>query len=264
MKTIIAFIQKAYRTIKSPFSAKKHKVISFSALEDNILEELNSLNSLTNEQKRIKNDDIKKMIEYTNTLTSDIENRRSKLVEFSWQTIPILLTATGLLIAFNLRASILIPIVLLFLIQFIASLCKLIIYQIQSGFRYPFLYVRKFSNKWKWFYYGNDEIIKIDPIRNKPENIEHYLKGLSHFIRKYKDEDIDMEIKDNIQQLYLLQVHNFFKNRFYLQLNSIDITASKCSLIFILVIIGLYLGIILSTSVFHIINYDPLELFIHF
>jgi hypothetical protein len=50
------------------------------------------------------------------------------------------------------------------------------------------------------------------------DTLEPYLRGLEAFAHNYMVEDTDRELVDNIQQLYLLQVHNYYKNRFYLQL----------------------------------------------
>ena len=94
-------------------------------------------------------------------------------------------------------------------------------YQCQSRFRYPFLKLKKFGNKWKWFYYANPHIQEISrkavfPSKEFEKTQKPYLEGLREFVKNYREETLDKELSDNIQQLYLLQVHNYYKNKFFL------------------------------------------------
>ena len=103
---------------------------------------------------------------------------------------------------------------------------SMLFFVLQSVFKYAFLGIPKYANQWKWFYHANDEIskIKTNPFHRKAKSNDsekHYLKGLSDFIEQYTNEDLESEIESNVIQLYLLKVHNYYKNKFYLQLAGI-------------------------------------------
>lgn len=70
-----------------------------------------------------------------------------------------------------------------------------------------------------------------------------YLKGLHYFVVNYSEETLDSELSDNIQQLYLLQVHNYYKNKFFLRLNNYDLLANRVSFTLLFAYLGLLLGI---------------------
>ena len=203
-------------------------------LKEKISRKLIKLRSLPDELKIEKNDDIKEMIRYYIDLTDKIEDRRVRIHTFGLQLLAI--SATGLALLFSqydeiesmdLAKFLIWPVTLILSVLILSSLISSIFYVRQSWFRYPFLKLKDYgNNKWKWFYYGNEEILKIstNPFsrqRNLKKTLEPYLSGLSNFLSNYKDENLDKEISDNIQQLYLLQVHNYYKNRFYLQLTKI-------------------------------------------
>ena len=220
MKKGIAYITSHFKkSLNKPNDT--HDCYSDKLIED-IQNELNNFECLDLLKKKRINKDIKEMIVYYANITDQTETKRNRLIVSSWETLAVLVTASGVLISVDFEKKYLIPIVAIFLIQIIFVFLRLFEYQIQSGFKYPFLN-SKFGNKWKWFYYGNPFINKINPnpfqMKNRLyENEVNYLEGLKLFIRNYKNEDLDSEIQNNIQQLYLLQVHNFYKNKFYLRL----------------------------------------------
>jgi hypothetical protein len=115
----------------------------------------------------------------------------------------------------------------------------------QSNFNYPFLPPNppsKFGNKWKWFYYGNDYIrqINTNAFRHRKSVTNAfipYLQGLRDYVKGYKDENGDTEICSNIQQAYLLQVHNYFKNKFFLHLIKIRLWSVHGSVILAVIIL---------------------------
>lgn len=202
-------------------------------LDEEISNKLEELSRLPLELKKEKNDDIKKMINYYISLTDKIEDRRIRIYNFSLQILAISVTALAFLISQEraikdtyLGCKLFICSIIVVAILIVASLISGVFYQFQSWYRYPFLKERKYGNKWKWFYYGNEKILEMSAnpfagIKKKEQSRENYLKGLLFFISNYKEETLDKEIKDNVQQLYLLQVHNYYKNRFYLQLTKI-------------------------------------------
>lgn len=111
--------------------------------------------------------------------------------------------------------------------QISISILIIITYYFQSDFHYPFNDIEEFSNQWKWFYKGNKHIQKIKrcPLytqkhKESKSNI-HYLEGLKLIVDNYTTENLDTDLRNNTIQLYLLQVHNYYKNKFYLQLANI-------------------------------------------
>ena len=117
---------------------KKQPEVSLENLVETIGNDFSQLITLDNDQKSRVNEDVKKMISYYNQLTDQIESRRGRLVESSWQTLTILIAASGLLIAAKLTGIILYPALVIFTIQIIFAIAKFNEYQAQSGFEYPF------------------------------------------------------------------------------------------------------------------------------
>ena len=248
MKKVIAFISKQADSSKD-FTPRKENMNSDTALNDieqKIDNELQKLVTMDLEQKINRNEDIKKMISYYLEMTNEMDSRRNRFIEASWQTLTILIAASGLLFVLDLPKLATISILLIFGVQIVSSLIKIFEYQAQSGYDYPFKYT-KYSNQWKWFYYGNPFITKLnfnpcEQENSKQNNLQYYLEGLDFFVEKYRTETIDLELVSNIQQLFLLQVHNAYKNRFFLRLNKFDIWANKISLIIALSAAIVYLG----------------------
>jgi hypothetical protein len=214
-----------------------------------VVQDLQNLDKLTNKQKIEKNNDIKEMIKHYLNMSNNLDNRRNMLLGTTWNILTVLfLLATFIItIKTSLGADyifLLIPIISVVSVLSIFSVAKIYEYHRQSGYRYPFLDIKEFSNKWKWFYYGNEPITKIDPNPginklnlNYVKNNEYFLLGLSNFIDNYTKETLKTELRENIIQLYLLQVHNFYKNKFLLRLNSIDLASYKWTTIMLIIAI---------------------------
>lgn len=194
-----------------------------------INQEIESLSGLSQEEKVRKNADIKSMIHYFVDETAKIEDRRTKMSDFTWQTLGLMVAAFGVTVALNISPFIKIFIYIVLLVMVLFSIIKLFEFTAQSRFRYPFLKIPEYSNRWKWFYNGNKYIVKIgeSPFRLTPLRIMqdkfYYLEGFKLFVGNYFKETVDKEISDNLSQMYLLEVHNYYKNRFYLRLLRYDV-----------------------------------------
>lgn len=141
----------------------------------------------------------------------------------------------------------------IFGIQIIFAIAKLQEYQAQSAFKYPFNN-SEYGNKWKWFYYANPfiKLINPDPFQKEHKNQKNllpYLEGPHLLIEIYGNETLDKKLHDNIQQLYLLQVHNYYKNKFFLRLNNYDLLANRVSFILLIA----YLGILAGNWIYNLI-----------
>ena len=196
-----------------------------SSIESEISAELEILRKLKRDDLEKKNSDIQRMITYYDGMTNSMEERRNKIYDFTLQYLVILLTASGVLYSYkaNITALVLAMLSAVLLIQSITALLIILTYELQSRYRYPFLRLREHGNRWKWFYYGNPYITKIDrnvyfPRYNDTTTTKPYLEGLKFLTSKYAKEKLVDEVSDNIQQLYLLIVHNYYKNKFYLNL----------------------------------------------
>lgn len=197
-------------------------------IEKLINSELNSLKKLKNSEKEEKILDSEKMIAHYISMTNEIESRRTKIYEFSLTILAISLAAIGLL--FSQKAQIgnyiFWPIIIGLIIQILFSITIAYIYNKQTNFMYCFRRIEGYGNTWKWFYYGNSEVLKIDTnpiiqIKKFEKTIEPYLKGLRNFLSNYKNEKINKKLENNLQQLFLLMTHNYYKNRFCRQLINI-------------------------------------------
>jgi hypothetical protein len=211
--------------------ANNSQVPIISEITERILKQIEQLIKLDNVKLKEKNDDIKQMISYYNDLTQKIEDRRIRVHNFSLQMLAVSVAAVGLLVASEKKMGfygkqVLYCAIAICVIFIISSIITNIFFLKQSLFKYPWKKLDEIGqNKWKWFYYGNQGILEINSNPFKEEKVTEttvpYLKNLETFISSYKEEDLSKEISNNIQQLYLLQVHNYYKNRFYLQLTKI-------------------------------------------
>ena len=204
-------------------------------------DELQRLKDLTEKERKSKNEDVKEMIRHYIQLTHHLEDRRVRTFTSSLTVMSI---SAGILmfglankgivgrqpewywvLTFTRMASATLLIAALF--------CVLRYYR-QCKFRIPFLDAEhtdgpwQYGNTWKWFYYGNKDIQRISTNTAmlrfrwvKRDFFRHYLKGLVFFVKKYSEESLDEELADNLVQLYLFQVHNYYKNKFNLELVSI-------------------------------------------
>jgi hypothetical protein len=218
------------------FSISEEEILT--KCESDIFHELNVLSNLDENEMKEKNSDIKEMITYYSALTQKKEEGREKIYQYSLQILLICITGFGLFLtqlnSINIIrtsdaiASVIVFATLMIIIeQIILTLFIILLYYYQSSFPYPFRTFEQFGNKWKWFYYGNEAITKISTreilVERKIEKtLKPYLDGLKFFIHEYSEEKLKTEIQNNIIQLYLLQVHNYYKNRFHLQLTAIQ------------------------------------------
>lgn len=228
--------------------AKKEEAASneISELMNQIAAQLDDLTKLKNDELKKKNEDVKYMISYYNDLTDKIEDRRIRIHNFSLQMLAVSLAALAILVTIDslilnsvCKIVIWYTTIIVFSILTLSCLLTSCLYVRQSSFEYPFLRMETIgSNQWKWFYYGNKDIQKINrnvvlPTKDPQMTTIPYLRGMEYFVRLYKSEDPRNEIRNNIQQLYLLQVHNYYKNKFYLQLTRIW----EVSLLIVIVVI---------------------------
>lgn len=246
-KEIVFMLRRIFRGAK----LLKQENLELEKLKKVIDEEITSLSKLSLEEKNCKNKDIKSMIQHYLNLTDKMEERRTHIYNFTLQYL--IICSTGAIFIFSQKNSIddliFYPIMTILIIQIISSILIIIVHETQSAFKYPF---RDLGNKWKWFYYGTESVLKIKtrpvfPSKRPDQTTIPYLEGLKEFIQNYKDETIDEELSDNIQQLYLLLVHNYYKNRFHLQLTqirlrSIWLTVASLPIIAIIFIILKYVN----------------------
>jgi len=204
-------------------------------LKKEVSDELESLKTLSDDEKSKKNANIVSMIRYYNDRSDKIEGRRVRIRTHTLQMLAIWVAATILLSAFYFDKNMEINRILfgaslaLFIGQILFCLYSAFVFEKQSGFRYLFLWseIAEYGNKWKWFYYASKPLQRISTkiiIEEKTfsTTIEPYLESYRDFINEYRSENSDSEIANNIQQLHLLRVHNYFKNKFYLQLTAIQ------------------------------------------
>jgi len=237
----------------------KTKVIK--ELSEKISKQLGELVELDKEKLKEKNRDVKEMIRYYTDLTYKTEDRRIRIHTFSLQILAVSVAAVALLITsdkININGYtagvVFYAALVIFFILILSSLVTSLFFVRQSSFKYAWKGLEKIGqNKWKWFYYGNKNILKINvnPIwqtKNVDNTTIPYLENLKDFVASYKDENLYKEICDNIQQLYLLQIHNYYKNRFYLQLTKIW-RWSFCLVLIVIIVSFLLLLLPISSQI---------------
>ena len=204
-------------------------------LKKEISDELTALQSLSDDIKLQKNADIISMIRHYIDMSDKVEDRRGHTHTFTLQMLAIWVAAAILLITLYLDENIRMNLIFfaaalsIFIGQLLFCLYSAYIYEKQSGFRFPFLWseAEEYGNKWKWFYYGSKPLQRISTKTIKESKtfdttVEPYLESYKDFIREYRLENLSSEIINNIQQLHLLRVHNYYKNKFFLQLTDIQ------------------------------------------
>jgi hypothetical protein len=208
----------------------------FEKLVSSIDQQFLALKKLSEETKALKIEDTKLMIKHYIGMTDAIETRRIRANDQALQILALSITGLGILfsgkLSFPVDSELLmkinVTIVSVLVSQIIFSLVITLTFFLQTNFDYyPFQQYPQYGNKWKWFFYGNPEIKRIDTnpyiqSHSFENTTEPYLNGLVYYANNYVKEDIDTELKDNIQQLYLLQVHNYYKNRFFNKLTTIQ------------------------------------------
>jgi hypothetical protein len=229
----------------------------FNKLETDISQEKVSIKNISEDEKAKKNTDAKFMIKHYIDMSDRIEDRRARIRTFTLQTLAIWVAAEIVLLSLLFNKSIELNrfffMVATFIIgtQILFCIYSSIIYEKQSGFRYPFLWeqLKKYGNTWKWFYYSSSNILQMTRDTLMPSNdfnktLKPFLESYKEYLNQYRRESLDDELVDNIQQLHLLRVHNYYKNRFFLQLTDIQ----KWSLYSIPIsgIIGVLVGWIIS------------------
>lgn len=199
-----------------------HKTEDISQQIENTFQGISELDETA---KKEKITDIKHMITVYNTMTNKMEDRRQGIFNVSLQYVAFLIAAIALLQNSQLPDSIKIGIQVFIFTQVIISFFVVVKFILQSNHKFPFLDL-EYSNRWKWFYYGNPDLSNMSSdlilsSEKKQVNKISYLKGLLFYSNRYLKETIDQELEDNLIQLYLLQVHNLYKNKYYLQLTSL-------------------------------------------
>jgi hypothetical protein len=218
--------------MRSDAGSNKSSDSDLNELKEEVEKGLTSLRRLSAGVKKEKNQDTKEMIRYFGDLTNNMETRRIRITDFAWQSLTIGLTAFGVLWALPIVIVLKISFLLVLATVLIMALLKIRESEVQSHFRYPFLKFPEYGNKWKWFYYGNAFIPKMndnpsDLEKRRADDERLYLRGLDLFVTSYSRETIDRELHDNLIQLFLLQVHNYYKNRFYLRLLNYDLMTPR-------------------------------------
>lgn len=198
--------------------------------EETLRNELESLLSQIRESKlseaqlEKKLEDSVNMIKYYNELTNSIEDRRIRIYENSLTILGVVVTACTILASINARPWFLPPVVIFLILLGFAQLHIIIVYYRQNNKRYCFNSEKyaEYSNRLKWFYYGNSFITKIDIRKEQETDFVNYISGLKSLVEYYKDKSNGEILADNIIQIYLLQVHNYYKNKEYLALAKIQ------------------------------------------
>jgi hypothetical protein len=107
----------------------------------------------------------------------------------------------------------------------VVSLMVLVLYMIQARFRYPFLYLKKAGNTWPWFYYATiSPDISRSAIQTNKQLLaaaQHYATDFVAFANKAVSETPADELRNELQQYYLLIAYQGYVQQFSLRLTNL-------------------------------------------
>ena len=107
----------------------------------------------------------------------------------------------------------------------LVSLAVLILYMLQARFRYPFLYFAKIGNTWPWFYYATiSPEVSRRPVQSRDELLaaaHYYANDFIAFCKKAIDETPAEELRNELQQYYLLVAYQGYISQFSLRLTNL-------------------------------------------
>lgn len=191
-------------------------------LDKKLNETLGQFENLSADDKKKKGEDIIEMIKYTNSLTDEIEERRNKFYSDSLILLQVSVAALVLLLSSDSSRFLKFISCIAFIPVIVIQLIVIIVYYRQNESKYVFKdkSLENYSNQWKWFYYGNPytQKISVGLFSKASASVDHYKNGLKYLAEQYIKETDNSKIKSDLIQLYLLQVHNYYKNRYYLSL----------------------------------------------
>jgi hypothetical protein len=105
------------------------------------------------------------------------------------------------------------------------SLMALVLYMIQARFRYPFLYLTKTGNTWPWFYYATiSPDISRRAVQTNAQLLDaarHYAADFIAFANKAIGETPGDELRNELQQYYLLIAYQGYVQQFSLRLTNL-------------------------------------------
>ena len=208
----------------------------------NYYSKIKDIENLDKDSKENIYEETSQLIEYYEGMTGKVEDKRNSIYSSAVNRLSMIIAFLTLVFTVNFNAVELlpyfIPVYVFFAISVINELLIIIVYWMQSSCKYVTKDVRlkDYGNYWKRFYYGNDNILDISTslksnlkTSGKSQNnafdeksVEAYVKGLNFMVDKYSKETLDQKVENNIKQLYLMQVHNYYKNRYNLSLASIN------------------------------------------
>lgn len=207
----------------------------FTQLGNEVSQEITQLKGLSQDEKRAKDQNIISMIRHYIDMTDKVEDKRNGIHTFTLQMLSIWIAAIFVLLTVHFDEDVKINpvlfavIIAVLIVQILFCLYSAWVYEKQSGFRYSFLWseLEQYGNKWKWFYYGSRLVQRISTnvireSRSFNTTVEPFMESYREFLHNYATENLDSQIVDDIQQLHLLRVHNYYKNKFYLQLTDIQ------------------------------------------
>lgn len=240
--------------------------MTFKEIEKIYTEKIENIKKLSNEDKEKIYHETSNLIEYFNAMSDTAETKRTSIYNSALTRINLFLIFLTVIVTINISTGsskltqFFIPVYTVISISVIGELLTVFVYWIQSSSIYVSkdLRLMDYGNYWKRFYYGNPHILKISTsIREcigksgknqnnvfKEEEVIEYMNGLNYEIEKFSNESLDEKVINNIQQLYLMQVHNYYKNRYNMKLATIN------NIFLVVKIIGAIVSIIISMIIF--------------
>lgn len=214
----------------------------FNRNEDELKENIRKIGELDDAKKKEIYNETTNLIEYFERMSSEMEKRKESIYNQAVTKISLLLAFIAVVIGLQQKNSDLFlyfsPIYV-FCAGSIANsiiICNAYWKQSQSKYVFKDQRLQKYGNYWKRFYYGNQFILNIDATTENNKNgsgenlkskyndksVMAYLQGLNYEILQFSSEKQTEMTINNIAHFYMLQVHNYYKNRQHMELVEIN------------------------------------------
>ena len=206
------------------------------------------LSNREDDAKTRKNDDLRDLIKYYFDLNNALEDRCTRINNFSLQFLLLCILGAGfILYHWHGFTPVLFTLAFSFLcVHMLFLLLIVIAYESELRAKDSLFSIEAENGEAKeWFYFRGESVIKhfsraILRPRGSPDAPRPYVEGLRSFVRNYREEDINQKIINNMEQLYLLQAQHSHCNRLYFRLRRLRFWAMATSMTVLLTLAPLF------------------------
>jgi len=207
-------------------------------LDNVVAQELEALERLDHDAKQRKNDELRELIKYYFELNNRIDERCTRISNFSLQFLFICGIGIGVLLRYRSVVDTASFTIILSFLSVQVLYLLLIVLSYESAVRLKDM---------RYNMPEEQALEQLEPSSNILKDIRRsfsraffrswrrkgepaaYVEGLKSFVRNYHEEDINKKILNNTEQLYMLQAENAYSNRLCLRLRRLRFWAITVS-----------------------------------